>query len=108
MAMAGKKLNALELPEEDLPHPVEPAPRAATPRAPAPAPAPALADRSTPSSIPLPPIPAAPKRELMVQLSIKAPLLLVERLEAMTRATGAQKQAVMAAALDAYLQGHGY
>lgn len=97
MAMAGKKLNALELPEEDLPHPVEPAPRA-----------PALADRSTPSSIPLPPIPAAPKRELMVQLSIKAPLLLVERLEAMTRATGAQKQAVMAAALDAYLQGHGY
>ena len=102
MAMAGKKLNALELPEEDLPHPVEPAPRAATPRAPA------LADRSTPSSIPLPPIPAAPKRELMVQLSIKAPLLLVERLEAMTRATGAQKQAVMAAALDAYLQGHGY
>lgn len=104
MAMAGKKLNALELPEEDLPHPVEPAPRAATPRAPAPA----LADRSTPSSIPLPPIPAAPKRELMVQLSIKAPLLLVERLEAMTRATGAQKQAVMAAALDAYLQGHGY
>lgn len=102
MAMAGKKLNALELPEEDLPHPVEPAPRAATPRAPAPA------DRSTPSSIPLPPIPAAPKRELMVQLSIKAPLLLVERLESMTRATGAQKQAVMAAALDAYLQGHGY
>ena len=102
MAMAGKKLNALELPEEDLPHPVEPAPRAATPSAPA------LADRSTPSSIPLPQIPAAPKRELMVQLSIKAPLLLVERLEAMTRATGAQKQAVMAAALDAYLQGHGY
>ena len=102
MAMAGKKLNALELPEEDLPHPVEPAPRAATSSVPA------LADRSTPSSIPLPPIPAAPKRELMVQLSIKAPLLLVERLEAMTRATGAQKQAVMAAALDAYLQGHGY
>ena len=102
MAMVGKKLNALELPEEDLPHSVEPAPRAATSRAPA------LADRSTPSSIPLPPIPAAPKRELMVQLSIKAPLLLVERLEAMTRATGAQKQAVMAAALDAYLQGHGY
>lgn len=102
MAMAGKKLNALELPEEDLPHPVEPAPRAATPTASA------LANRSTPSSIPLPPIPAAPKRELMVQLSIKAPLLLVERLETMTRATGAQKQAVMAAALDAYLQGHGY
>lgn len=102
MAMAGKKLNALELPEEYLPHPVEPVPRAATPRAPAPA------DRSTPSSIPLPPIPAAPKRELMVQLSIKAPLLLVERLESLTRATGAQKQAVMAAALDAYLQGHGY
>ena len=102
MAMAGKKLNALELPEEDPPHPAEPALRVATPPAPAPA------DRSTPSSIPLPPIPAAPKRELMVQLSIKAPLLLVERLEAMTRATGAQKQAVMAAALDAYLQGHGY
>ena len=102
MAMAGKKLNALELPEEDPPHSVEPALQVATPPATAPA------HRSTPSSIPLPPIPAAPKRELMVQLSIKAPLLLVERLEIMTRATGAQKQAVMAAALDAYLQGHGY
>ena len=100
--MTGKKLNALELPEEDPPHPAEPALQVATPPAAAPV------YRSTPSSIPLPPIPAAPKRELMVQLSIKAPLLLVERLEVMTRATGAQKQAVMAAALDAYLQGHGY
>ena len=61
-----------------------------------------------PSSIPLPPIPPAPRREIMVQLSIKAPLALVERLEGMTKATGAQKQAIMAAALDAYLQGHGY
>ena len=44
----------------------------------------------------------------MVQLSIKAPLALVERLEGMTKSTGAQKQAVLAAALDAYLRGHGY
>jgi predicted DNA-binding protein len=44
----------------------------------------------------------------MVQLSIKAPINLVERLEAMAAQTGAQKQAVIAAALDAYMRGHGY
>ena len=59
-------------------------------------------------TIPLPPIPAAPRREIMVQLSIKAPLVLVERLERMNTQTGAQKQSILAAALDAYLRGHGY
>lgn len=59
-------------------------------------------------SIPLPPIPPAPRREIMVQLSIKAPLVLVERLESLTKSTGAQKQAVLALALEAYLTGHGY
>lgn len=101
--MSGKRLPALEMPEDDpdvsaAPPPVPPtgpAPRAAVPS-------------SSPASIPLPPIPAAPRREIMVQLSIKAPLALVERLEGMTKQTGAQKQAVLAAALDAYLQGHGY
>ena len=98
----GKRLTALEMPEDEevapnMP-PVEPV--SASPRR--------TASNSRPSSIPLPPIPAAPRREIMVQLSIKAPLALVERLEGMTKATGAQKQAVMAAALDAYLQGHGY
>jgi predicted DNA-binding protein len=44
----------------------------------------------------------------MVQLSIKAPLVLVERLERMNTQTGAQKQSILAAALDAYLRGHGY
>ena len=98
----GKRLTALEMPEDEevAPNmsPVESL--AASPRR--------TASNSKPSSIPLPPIPAAPRREIMVQLSIKAPLALVERLEGMTKATGAQKQAVMAAALDAYLQGHGY
>jgi hypothetical protein len=61
-----------------------------------------------PASIPLPPIPPAPKREIMVQLSVKAPHALVERLERMNASTGAQKQAIIAAALDAYLRGHGY
>ncbi len=98
----GKRLTALEMPEDEeiTPSisPVEPV--SASPRR--------TVSNSRPSSIPLPPIPAAPRREIMVQLSIKAPLALVERLEGMTKATGAQKQAVMAAALDAYLQGHGY
>jgi predicted transcriptional regulator len=44
----------------------------------------------------------------MVQLSVKAPHALVERLERMNTSTGAQKQAIIAAALDAYLRGHGY
>ena len=98
----GKRLTTLEMPEDEevapsMP-PVEPV--SVSPRR--------TASNSRTSSIPLPPIPAAPRREIMVQLSIKAPLALVERLEGMTKATGAQKQAVMAAALDAYLQGHGY
>ena len=98
----GKRLTALEMPEDEEVasemSSVEPV--SALPRR--------IASTNRPSSIPLPPIPAAPRREIMVQLSIKAPLALVERLEGMTKATGAQKQAVMAAALDAYLQGHGY
>lgn len=99
---SGKHLTALEMPEEE----------AVAPPSPTQAAAPSQAQRtqsySRPSSIPLPPIPPAPRREIMVQLSIKAPLALVERLEGMTKTTGAQKQAVLAAALDAYLQGHGY
>jgi predicted transcriptional regulator len=56
----------------------------------------------------LPPIPPAPVRKVMVQLSIKAPIDLVDRLESMATATRAQKQAIIAAALDAYMRGHGY
>jgi hypothetical protein len=97
----GKRLPALELPEEETGF----APVLA---AAAPAASKRMDSNDRPSSIPLPPIPAAPRREIMVQLSIKAPLALVERLEGMTKTTGAQKQAVMAAALDAYLRGHGY
>jgi hypothetical protein len=107
--MAGKKLMALEMPEED-----EPEMRAAV-AAPAPAPSPvaeahqeAVIDHQAPKSIPLPPIPAAPVRRVMVQLSIKAPVDLVDRLETMANSTRAQKQAVIAAALDAYMRGHGY
>ena len=106
----GKRLTVLEMPEDDD----EIAPKSAsnTPPEPTPATAPPAAKKpaepTRPSSIPLPPIPAAPRREIMVQLSIKAPLALVERLESLTKATGAQKQAVLAAALEAYLQGHGY
>lgn len=99
--MSGKRLPALEMPEDEL--------ATSPPRSPTPPPAaPRPASPATPTTIPLPPIPAAPRREIMVQLSIKAPLALVERLEAMTKATGAQKQAVLAAALAAYLDGHGY
>lgn len=97
----GKRLTALELPEEyNEPAPLPTEAVVVVPRR--------TVAHKTPSSIPLPPIPAAPRREIMVQLSIKAPLTLVDRLEGMTKATGAQKQAVMAAALDAYLRGHGY
>lgn len=98
---SGKRLTALELPEEEDGFAPTPAKVVKTPSS-------RTVEQDTPSTIPLPPIPAAPRREIMVQLSIKAPLALVERLEAMTKTTGAQKQAVMAAALDAYLQGHGY
>ncbi len=90
----GKRLTTLEMPEEDE----APVPSASAPET----------LRRAPQSIPLPPIPVAPRREIMVQLSVKAPNALVERLERMTKATGAQKQAVLAAALDAYLGGHGY
>lgn len=99
---SGKRLTALEMPDDEaipLSPPVQTiAPTQAQREPPGP----------RPTSIPLPPIPPAPRREIMIQLSIKAPLALVERLEVMTKATGAQKQAVLAAALDAYLQGHGY
>lgn len=101
----GKKLSTLELPEEEVLDPIPQ--RSADPTTASRLIVPPV-DHRTPNSIPLPPIPPPPKREVMVQLSIKAPLLLVERLESMTRVTGAQKQAVMASALDAYLRGHGY
>ncbi len=100
---SGKRLPTLEMPDDE---------GGASPSNPALVVAAAQVQKAPaynkPASIPLPPIPPAPRREIMVQLSIKAPLALVERLEGMTRATGAQKQAVLAAALDAYLQGHGY
>jgi hypothetical protein len=107
MAMAGKKLAALEMPEED-----EVPPATIHSAAPLPPPDEKTAARtlhhSGPQTIVLPPIPPAPVRRVMVQLSIKAPINLVERLEAMAAQTGAQKQAVIAAALDAYMRGHGY
>jgi hypothetical protein len=108
MAMIGKRLTALEMPEEDeVQRPVAPPllVPVATPMAASVAPEPAY---QAPQSIPLPPIPPAPKREIMVQLSVKAPHALVQRLERMNSATGAQKQAILASALDAYLRGHGY
>lgn len=105
--MAGKKLTTLEMPEEDEPAmmavvaaPAPPLVAEARPEA--------AIDHQAPRSIPLPPIPAAPVRRVMVQLSIKAPVDLVDRLEAMANSTRAQKQAVIAAALDAYMRGHGY
>ncbi len=110
MAMAGKRLTALEMPDEDQPVPVAPA--AAVELAPLPPAAEVVtdagADYQAPGSIPLPPIPPAPVRRVMVQLSIKAPVDLVDRLESMATATRAQKQAIIAAALDAYMRGHGY
>jgi hypothetical protein len=96
MATVGKKLTTLEMPEED--HASQPVATSL---------AQDLSYRA-PTSIPLPPIPPAPKREIMVQLSVKAPHALVQRLERMNTITGAQKQAIIAAALDAYLRGHGY
>jgi hypothetical protein len=115
MAMAGKKLTALEMPEEEEPEVVAPAAPAPAPVAVQPSPPPvtpaqldAAADYQSPTSIPLPPIPAAPVRRVMVQLSIKAPVDLVDRLEAMANATRAQKQAIIAAALNSYMRGHGY
>ncbi len=114
MVMAGKRLTALEMPEEDEPKVAAPTPIVAAP-SPRPTPAPVAeeradlaADYQAPTSIPLPPIPAAPIRRVMVQLSIKAPVDLVDRLEVMANATRAQKQAIIAAALDAYMRGHGY
>lgn len=99
----GKRLTSLEMPDDE-PHDTKTV-REVEGQYPL---SPEQKFRKTPQSIPLPPIPPAPRREIMVQLSIKAPLALVERLEAMTKTTGSQKQAVMAAALDAYLRGHGY
>lgn len=114
--MAGKKLTALEMPEEDEPEMVKPV--VSTLAAESPVPASRSnpiarqgidpANHQAPASIPLPPIPAPPVRRVMVQLSIKAPVDLVDRLEAMANATRAQKQAVIAAALDAYMRGHGF
>jgi hypothetical protein len=100
--MMAKRLTVLEMPEDEM---VEPA--AAPPAAVSKLQEPTVA-HETLRTIPLPPIPAAPRREIMVQLSIKAPLVLVERLERMNTQTGAQKQSILAAALDAYLRGHGY
>jgi len=108
--MAGKKLTTLEMPEdEDLAPAVS---RSELEQKASPASVAALSSHDVnyqaPSSIPLPPIPPPPPRRVMVQLSIKAPLDLVQRLELMARQTGAQKQAVIAAALDAYMRGHSY
>ena len=113
--VVGKRLTALEMPEEDVvPAPTVPFTEPVI-ASPPPTPAPvaerrpsAVTDYQAPTSIPLPPIPAAPLRRVMVQLSIKAPVDLVDRLEVMASATRAQKQAVIAAALDAYMRGHGY
>ena len=93
------------------PPPVPPVERQALRQAQAPAPETlpaALAEHAPQPTMALPPIPVVPKRDVMIQLSIKAPLGLVDRLERMRERTGAQKQAVIAAALDAYLRGHGY
>jgi len=108
--MAGKKFTALEMPEDDevalvavrsdVQQKISPRMLGTS--------SPPDVDYQTPSSIPLPPIPPAPQRRVMVQLSIKAPLDLVQRLELMARQTGAQKQAVIALALDAYMRGHSY
>jgi len=87
--MTGKRLTMLEMPEEEVVSPAQ-------------------SGRSSNTSIPLPPIPEARRREPMVQLSVKAPELLVNRLDRLTRETGAMKQQVIASALDAYLAGHGY
>lgn len=108
--MAGKKLTMLEMPEdEDVASAIS---RSEPVREVSPPPLAASSsqnlDYQAPSSIPLPPIPSPPSRRVMVQLSIKAPLDLVQRLELMARQTGAQKQAVIAAALDAYMRGHSY
>jgi hypothetical protein len=105
--MAGKKLTALEMPEEDEPAMMAVVAASAPPPVGEARPE-ATIDHQAPRSIPLPPIPAAPVRRVMVQLSIKAPVDLVDRLEAMANSTRAQKQAVIAAALDAYMRGHGY
>src|SRR4051812_11171150 len=103
---SGKKLPTLEMPEDE-PHLSGSV--GGSPNAPQLAAAPKEAPvRRVATSIPLPPIPPARKREIMVQLSIKAPHRLVERLERMNQETGAQKQAILAAALQAYLDGHGY
>ncbi len=106
----GKRLTVLDMPEDD--DEIAPETASRTPpervRGPTPSVVKKPAEPTRPSSIPFSPIPAAPRRKIMVQLSIKAPLALVGRLEALTKATGAQKQAVFAAALEAYLHGHGY
>ncbi len=108
--MAGKKLTALEMPDDEDAAPA--ASRSDTVQETSPRALAASSSRDVsyeaPSSIPLPPIPPPPQRRVMVQLSIKAPLDLVQRLELMARQTGAQKQAVIAAALDAYMRGHSY
>ncbi len=107
--MAGKKLTTLEMPEDED---IAPAVGRSELEQKASPSVTALSSHDVnyqaPSSIPLPPIPPPPSRRVMVQLSIKAPLDLVQRLELMARQTGAQKQAVIAAALDAYMRGHSY
>jgi len=108
MAMAGKRLTALEMPDEDQPVSVTLVAAVEPPLSTAEVLTDTGADYRAPGSIPLPPIPPAPVRKVMVQLSIKAPIDLVDRLESMATATRAQKQAIIAAALDAYMRGHGY
>lgn len=108
MAMAGKRLTALEMPDEDQSVSVPPVAAVEPPLPAAKVLTDVEVDYQAPGSIPLPPIPPAPVRRVMVQLSIKAPVDLVDRLESMATATRAQKQAIIAAALDAYMRGHGY
>jgi hypothetical protein len=100
--MAAKRLTALEMPEDE-PHGL-----AGVPEREVLAAVQVPERRTAPQTILLPPIPDVPPRVVMVQLSIKAPLALVDRLERMRTTTGAQKQQIIAAALDAYLRGHGY
>ena len=76
--MAGKRLTSLEMPEDDAT--LEPA---------------AVSPERDPAlrTIVLPPIPPARRREIMVQLSIKVPLHLVERLEKLNSSTWRAKAA---------------
>ena len=99
--MAKTLAPALELTDDDRPQPPS-------------AEAPVQTGESRPVSagqqhmVPLPPIPPGRSRVVMIQLSVKQPVDLVERLDRMTNTTGALKQEVIRLALESYLAGHGY